>query len=701
MEARVIQKPSSRLVEYLNAYLSDVEFEKIEQNTKNAKAELPKLLESYKKQFEIYSVEKKDYKQRCDEYKKKSEVYTQALEAYKKNSVPPEPTAPLAPTAPSAPIYPVLKTDPRLKSREELQNALKNNVPGFLSRLLNQFPFAYVVQEKEKAKEFTAIDNEVVERITPIYLDIQTKGSFEFVFEDDKRILKVDDDSRTRVKQLAADITFYGCQELMDEKGQLHPIIIQRLKLNDVEKKWSDEKDRELTSQILPQVLFGYCSQMLIGAIRKRCEKALEKESKNEAGLCELYLQEQLYEIDEKKQGRPTEFFLDQISAYRFYRSVVSELEKLPHHQITSIVNADVSCVETHTVQQEKIIEESRMVFWNNVIHYMTLRPEWSSGLQSIAQAIQRGFVDQVHHYERFESYLSVPFELGMQMRARDNIWLLDHFIQYAKDQKQELSAKQIEYVSNLKLQNNKLNQSIGDLFIELERKFDDTFQALTFNYLDSINSVTHLSTYSPRADHKKEALFLNVHRLHQHKLPVQDSKRKAESQFSLESFKKKDPDGQAYEQLVKEIKDWKRKNYSPMLDWYVNYRHRHKIYVVHQAENPADELLEKIVDQSPVIEGKATYTIKDQLMSNLLQTLIRESQKTPPPPLKKVIDDWKEEKIGPYYLDSKAEGKAYTTHYDVLCIQSGWSIGISDTQAIVDNALKKLELPVLVKNQS
>lgn len=701
METRFIQKPSSRFVEYLNAYLSDTEFKNLELNAKKAKDDQVKKLEIYKKEFDVYSQKIKIYKKEQEEYKKKRADYTQALEAYKINPVPPKPIEPVAPKAPLSPVYPVLNTDPRIKSREELHMALKGNAPSHLSRLLNQLVLKHTVTEKEKDKaiELSAVDDKVIDRIFPEYSDIQDKGQFEYVSDGDKRILKVDAATQTKAKQFAADITFYGCQELLDQKGQLHQDIIHKLKLHEVEKKWTDDQKPELIAQILPQVLFGYCSQVILGTLHTNSLKP-GSEQKN-SGLGLAYLQDQLYEMDENKQGRPTEFFLDQIAAYRFYQSVVTSLEKLPHHQITAIVHADVSCREQHTPQQEKLITDVKMVFWKNVIHYMSLRQDWSTEMKPIAQAIQRGFVDQLHHSERVISYPSLSREFTRYLQARDNIWLLDRFVSFANEKKYEIPAKQLEYIATLKTNSEKLKLPIVDIIFDMQTEFKANDDEFTYHYFDEISSITERSEREMPQESKKRELRLNVYRLHQHTLPAQDTTLKTDSEIQMTSFKHDDPEGNAYENLVNDIQEWKRKNYTTALDWYVKWRHNHKVYSVYHAENPADESLENLADQHErVIEEKATHHVKEQLMGNLLQTLIRESQKTPPPPLKKVIDDWKEEKVGPYYLDSKATGQAYETHYEVLGIQTGVSKGMSDTQTVIHNALQKIAAQVAMKKQ-
>jgi hypothetical protein len=629
--------------------------------------------------------------------------------------------------------------DPRLDSRDALSAALIDGDIGHFGRVFNQFKFTYL--------NTSVLNDRMLQRyLGNIY---KIAADCRISRDEEKSTIIVDTFTDKRLKQLAADMVFMSCQELLDEKGMLHSEITRILGLERfrVNEKWKNNpvKLSEMTSAII----WSYCSTFLVGAFSEPDVVAQIKDVKKSDEMNEtlLLLMKYIQQIFFSELEKGVSVFLsEQRNNYQFYRYFITDLEKLSPQQVSMIVRADVSLV-MQNARLDKLTEQCRMEFWNNIVNYFTRNLDLSAKHEELAGAVMLGLVGELVNPETsLDEKAIIPFSSTIQLwlNIRDNRWFIDDFIAYISVNKVKLTADALQFITQLKFSSQDLiQQPINIILKQVQDKFS-FLSVMVENYLKEITPfIHHDSSKLKKLEIPSDLSFWGANTATIPKLPTQELALNANT-LRVNDDKEATPfvddlKGVVYSKLQNDIKAWQSKHLGGDVTKTIKSRYKHKIYLPMFLDSKGREILfdadhnlqvKKVINLvaslfSMIDEGLkkkpaettadsvkkwiavhsnneihevkfreiSTYFLKSEFMQKLVLFLRAASKLKVAPKLKEAIESWKAG-LAVYITDvyDSKKRKVYVSHYQVLCVHAGFStLGKTEAQKIIDEAVNKL----------
>jgi hypothetical protein len=267
--------------------------------------------------------------------------------------------------------------DPRYTCRQFIANARAQKSINLLSRVFNQFPFAY---KQHVLLDEQTVDAWVSELDTAVRaIDVQeTKGELKVTLHADYQ---------NKLAHWVAVLVNQACRELLAEDGKLKPEIVSLLDLHALIDDWKD--DAENSANIDLQIVYSYCIQILFGNVLVNWQinqlQSFLAEGGNPCvlGYLTYYISQMFAENTTQKW---TPFFRTQCAAYEKSHSIfdrcILKISKTPTETLDQQLSQMLQDEKSDTrIPEATSIEPSSWVrcleLWIDVMHHFKLKNEW------------------------------------------------------------------------------------------------------------------------------------------------------------------------------------------------------------------------------------------------------------------------------------------------------------------------------------
>lgn len=374
------------------------------------------------------------------------------------------------PTAESA-ISPQ-KKDPRCACRHLCEDADQLTM---LCRLFNGFPI-----DHEPPLCLPQDNNRLVASYHQLLLTGQVAFSVDHI--------DIDKNTLQKIELFTADVLSVSLTELLNEQGELQPEIINLLSLQKLQRHY--QNDPAKLADIIASVVYGYASQLLLGAVTKTWEKnhkdffTKNQISADKSGWLLIYI--------EKLLDRNSAFFRKHMETYIKHAQEKLFLEtpkKLPYENcvialkkenpdfIGKIVQTDLS-----TFMANKDWQREKLTFWLNIMAIFKEENDVTrvrSIFQELSQIIEQANFERKmlppqegEMYQQCKKLVSSPHagtplqdqkaqpqhSVAEWLNVRDNYYWIDDIVQRALHGSKQITSKE-EHQLLKKLQDYKFDK--------------------------------------------------------------------------------------------------------------------------------------------------------------------------------------------------------------------------------------------------
>ena len=238
--------------------------------------------------------------------------------------------------------------------------------PGFIASAISQGSTSYL------GRVFNEFSPAPINEVTVVRWGEQFKVAVKAVVIHESNgefIVTMDEKEKAQIEIWVREMIASACEELVDDDGKLKQGIVTALGLQDLINKW--KKDSSKSADIELQIVYSYCSQIIIPALIDRCDD-------DGFALGQLLRHVESLFVDKNTRAWTT-IFREQFAAFTatksFFEKTIATLKKTPVDELAQQIEHMVSDVKSAAVLPDidpahPSSFTTQIELWIDIMHY-------------------------------------------------------------------------------------------------------------------------------------------------------------------------------------------------------------------------------------------------------------------------------------------------------------------------------------------